>query len=732
MNASLQRLARTGLACLILLAGATAPEAAGASDTAPAQLSGSSIATGWITNTTTTSPVFGSLVNVQSVATSGSTVTVTTTDIPSYATTITSSILSSLNSHSSSDYRSGATTATLNQTVNFGADIGFKTAASCTGKAGYGYWPPGPACATAQTHSFSFPLTPTKATTLTSTSSAEIGLFLNGTSIFNWSDANTYNNRGVWHNTAVAFEGNTMDICNGHSANGDYHHHFYSNCLATQLNDDGSGHSPIYGYAFDGYPIYGPWTAAGTLAKSGWKTRSYLASSATGCGVDYARSCLMVDQTDPSKGTTTASSNGPSTQGSATNLLNQSVAAVSGIYAEDYYYDTSCGDCLDVHNGIDDNDGRGYHYVLTVTQNADGSLSPAFPYILGLTYAGVPHGSSSGGGLATVTKVSPAYGSPSGGTKVTLTGTNFSGATAVLFGSTAGTVQSINKAGTQIVATAPAGTDSVHVTVTNATGTNSAGTADTFSYLPQLTKISPSSGAAGAKITLTGTNLKTVTAVSFGGVAATNVKAVSDTSVTATVPASSGTVSLTLTSPGGTSATVTKGAFTYSAPAIKSISPKYGADTGGKTVTFTGTNLGGVATVVFGARTATATVVSQTKLTAVAPVGTGTVTLGANWAGGLVSAPASLTYSYAPAVTSISKRTGPAAGGTTVTVSGHNLSDVTAVLFDTTSVAATVISDSKVQATSPAGTGTVNVTVVDSGGDQSATAKGATFTYTST
>jgi hypothetical protein len=32
-------------------------------------------------------------------------------------------------------------------------------------------------------------------------------------------------------------------------------------------SDDGTGHSPLIGFAFDGFPVYGPYEAAGELAK---------------------------------------------------------------------------------------------------------------------------------------------------------------------------------------------------------------------------------------------------------------------------------------------------------------------------------------------------------------------------------------------------------------------------------------------------------------------------------
>jgi hypothetical protein len=80
-----------------------------------------------------------------------------------------------------------------------------------------------------------------------------------------------------------------------------------------------------------------------------------------------------------------------------------------------------------------------------------------------------------------VTAVSPASGPEAGGTQVTVTGTGFTTATAVTFG----TVPAINPTitnDTTIVATSPPGTGAVHVRVTNAGGTSSESTADVFTY----------------------------------------------------------------------------------------------------------------------------------------------------------------------------------------------------------------------------------------------------------
>ncbi|WP_414631901.1 IPT/TIG domain-containing protein, partial [Brevundimonas sp. UBA4553] len=54
-----------------------------------------------------------------------------------------------------------------------------------------------------------------------------------------------------------------------------------------------------------------------------------------------------------------------------------------------------------------------------------------------------------------------------GGTSVIISGTNFSGATAVTFGATAASGFTVNSA-TQITATAPAGTGTVDIRVTTA------------------------------------------------------------------------------------------------------------------------------------------------------------------------------------------------------------------------------------------------------------------------
>ncbi len=82
-----------------------------------------------------------------------------------------------------------------------------------------------------------------------------------------------------------------------------------------------------------------------------------------------------------------------------------------------------------------------------------------------------------------VTSVDPNTGSTAGGTAVTITGTNFTGATGVTFGATLATSFVVNSA-TSITATSPAeATGTVDVTVTTAGGTSATSSADQFSYM---------------------------------------------------------------------------------------------------------------------------------------------------------------------------------------------------------------------------------------------------------
>jgi hypothetical protein len=81
----------------------------------------------------------------------------------------------------------------------------------------------------------------------------------------------------------------------------------------------------------------------------------------------------------------------------------------------------------------------------------------------------------------TVSGINPTSGSPTGGTRVTVSGSGFSGATTVSFGSTAAKAFTVNN-DTQITAASPPGSGTVDVTVTTPVGTSATGPADRFTY----------------------------------------------------------------------------------------------------------------------------------------------------------------------------------------------------------------------------------------------------------
>ena len=205
----------------------------------------------------------------------------------------------------------------------------------------------------------------------------------------------------------------------------------------------------------------------------------------------------------------------------------------------------------------------------------------------------------------TVTRISPAAGSASGGTAVTITGANLADATEVLFGSNPGQITS--DTATQIVAAAPAGTTGpVNVTVVTAGGASAVSSADKFAYVaaPTVTKITATAGplAGGTKLTITGTNLAKATEVLFGDTAA-RITRESATRIAVVAPAgTAGTVDVTVVTAGGTSATSPADEFTYAAaPTITELSPATGPISAGTSVTITGMNLANATEVLFGA-----------------------------------------------------------------------------------------------------------------------------------
>ena len=158
------------------------------------------------------------------------------------------------------------------------------------------------------------------------------------------------------------------------------------------------------------------------------------------------------------------------------------------------------------------------------------------------------------------------------------------------------------------------------------------------------------------------------------------------------------------------------------APTVTGVDPKSGTPAGGTSVVITGSDLANASAVDFGGIPATVTADSATSITAISPPGTGTVDITVTTPDGTSATSTADQYSYAlsvppPTLAAVSPSGGPVTGGTSVTVTGDNLGDATAVDFGPGNPGTiTADSSTSVTATSPAGTGTVDVTVTTPSG----------------
>jgi hypothetical protein len=335
-----------------------------------------------------------------------------------------------------------------------------------------------------------------------------------------------------------------------------------------------------------------------------------------------------------------------------------------------------------------------------------------------------------------ITSVSPTTGPKTGGTVVTITGSGFTGVTAVMFGQSAASSFTFNS-DTSITATSPSASNlgTVDITVTTPLGTSATSSADQFTYVPPvITSISPTSGpySGGTIVSITGTGFTGATSVHFGTLSAAYTIN-SDTSITATAPAAPinyGQIDITVTTSSGTSATSSADYFTYLPATITSITPSTGPIAGGTLVTIIGTGFAGASAVIIGGSTATGlTVINSTAVSVTTPShAAGAVNVVITTPNGTATGTNAFTYEPLPIFTSITPSTGPIAGGTGVTITGTGLIGATAVTIGgTAATGVTVISPTTVSAITPAhAAGTVNVVITTPNG----TATGGTGAYT--
>ena len=266
------------------------------------------------------------------------------------------------------------------------------------------------------------PRQPAPAVTKKNTSFGPVAIWVNSTIIHNQLDAFYWNGtadiddnaRGTeyWTRNARLAEGSTFDPAGSHQPfTGESHHHISPFALRYEMGDhmnyDPSthtyseaatppNHSPILGWSFDGYPIYGPY---------GYGTASNASSGIRRIVSGYV-------PRDGSFGTTNLNTAGRTSlpqwairAGHGVSPVNDAATgpAVStdfpiGWYLQDFDYLGDLGYTQGTHFDLDDSNGRWcvtpefpsgtYAYFVTL----DASSQPAYPYIIGRQYYGVKQG----------------------------------------------------------------------------------------------------------------------------------------------------------------------------------------------------------------------------------------------------------------------------------------------------------------------------------------------------
>jgi len=263
-----------------------------------------------------------------------------------------------------------------------------------------------PSLATNQNAIFKIPLNPVQNTgTSTGSTPGNIGIFVNGVALFDYRDGVAWNantnalcggpgnppcpggmgSSQPWNRDAIVAERGGFDCAKAHPAMGNYHHHQNPSAFNLDLNVisticnlynaeglyviDSATHSPLIGFAYDGFPIYG----------------AYAFQNADGTGLivrmksSYSLRTLTTRTTSPTGASVAA---GPVV--SSTYPL--------GYFREDYEYiptSISTPDFLDEHNGrfciTPEYPAGTYCYFTTVDENWNSS----YPYVVGPTFYGV-------------------------------------------------------------------------------------------------------------------------------------------------------------------------------------------------------------------------------------------------------------------------------------------------------------------------------------------------------
>ncbi len=302
-----------------------------------------------------------------------------------------------------------------------------------------------------------------------------------------------------------------------------------------------------------------------------------------------------------------------------------------------------------------------------------------------------------------ISGVDPMLGRP--GTLVTISGRNLEPATAVLFN---GLNAEFTVFGVSLIALVPSAATTGPITVLTPNGSASSPGAFTVvgDLAPQMESFLPEVGDAGVVVSITGTNLASVTEVRFGGAAAL-FKALSDTQIEATVPEGATTGEIVLANPAGSA--ISQRLF-YVPARIQSFTPATGAV--GTVVTLRGASFTDALAVLFGGVNASFTLVSASEISAIVPD---------EAVNGLISiaTPAGFTstsdaFYLPPRIDQFDPMSGLVASP--VTITGENLLGATSVRFAGTEASFSPVSLTALVATVPAGAENGPISVTTPGG----------------
>jgi hypothetical protein len=267
------------------------------------------------------------------------------------------------------------------------------------------------------------------------------------------------------------------------------------------------------------------------------------------------------------------------------------------------------------------------------------------------------------------------------------------------------------------------------------TNPNNASTWNCYGIPPKVTSVAPHAiGPGGGLVKVKGEHLQGASAVEFDGSPGV-VTTDSADEISVEAPAHSvGTVDVVVTTAGGPSPTSSSDHLTYvTGPAISEVEPTEGPAVGGTHVKVIGENLED-GTIDFSGVETTTVKDSANEMEVVAPPhAPGSVEVEFEGPAGKAVGGATHRYAYLaprPSVSGVSPAKGPAAGGTTVTITGEDLEGTTKVTLG--GLAATEVhplSSTEVTAQSPAhSAGKVHVVVTTPSGDSEATSADE-FTY---